>query len=74
MLKDNTFRYTFYLNRLYITNYISIIDINDNNATFKTSFGKLKVIGTNIKIKKILYKTLFLTGDFKNIEVSYEQN
>ena len=72
MLKDNTFRYTFYLNRLYITNYLEIISITDTLFIVKTSFGKLKVTGNKLKIKKLLYKTLFIEGIIKNIEAVYE--
>lgn len=72
MLKDNVFRYTFYLNKIFITNYLSIILMSDNKFVLKTNFGKLEINGNSLRIKKILNKTILIVGNINKVENIYE--
>ena len=66
---DDEERVIYFDNKVYIVNFIKILDINYENIMVR---GKNKLIiirGNNLSLRKLLEREVLISGDIKTIEV-----
>lgn len=66
---DDEERVIYFDNKVYIVNFIKILDINYENIMVR---GKNKLIiirGNNLSLRKLLEREVLISGDIKAIEV-----
>lgn len=66
---DDEERVIYFDNKVYIVNFIKILDINYENIMVR---GKNKLIiirGNNLSLRKLLEREVLISGDIKVIEV-----
>ena len=66
---DDEERIIYFDNKVYIVNFIKILDINYENIMVR---GKNKLIiirGNNLSLRKLLEREVLISGDIKAIEV-----
>ena len=66
---DDEERVIYFYNKVYIVNFIKILDINYENIMVR---GKNKLIiirGNNLSLRKLLEREVLISGDIKTIEV-----
>lgn len=61
------FKMTLKNNSIYIENYIDIGNIYEKEITIYTSNKKIKILGNNLLIKKMLNKQILIIGKYNNI-------
>ena len=67
----NEFRIILLNNRINIVNYDEILEINENNISVRTNNKKIRIIGSNLVLSKLLEREILITGELSKIEVEY---
>lgn len=55
--------------KIYIVNYIEIVDFSNKKITLKHKNGNVYILGNNLVISKLLNEELMISGEISNIEL-----
>ena len=66
-IKEPDFKMTIKNNKINIENYIKIIDITDTKIEILNDNKKLKIIGKNLSVNKLLNDEILIIGKYNNI-------
>ena len=67
MKRYNSFSINYYKNHLYVCNYVSIVDINEQEIIIKSD-NIIKIYGSDIRAVKLLKNEALFVGIFKRID------
>lgn len=68
-IKDKDFRFTVYENKIHIINYKRIITLEEDTIYLQSQNKKIRMIGTNFILKKIVDNEMLIVGNISKIEV-----
>ena len=68
-LNDEEFRFTYFEDKIHITNYKRIIVLEDNYISFQSNQKTIIITGNNLLLKRLLDKEMLITGTILKIEV-----
>ncbi len=68
-LNDREFKFTIYENKIHITNFKRIINLDENSVSFQSNNHKIHITGTNLIVRKLLDEEMLITGNISKIEV-----
>ena len=68
-LNDEEFRFTYFEDKIHITNYKRIIVLEDNYISFQSNQKTIIITGNKLLLKRLLDKEMLITGTILKIEV-----
>ena len=69
VIKDNKFKIQLEENKIYVSNYKTIIDIKENLIIIDCNNFILKIYGQNLKVKQIIDKEILILGKIEKVEL-----
>ena len=66
-ITDSEFKIFIKKDNIYIENYIDVGNIYEKEITIFTKNNKIKILGNNLYIKKMLNKQILILGKYTNI-------
>lgn len=72
-INDNEFKLTIFEDRVYVTNYLKIISLEDDRISFLTQKGRIIIKGNNLCLNKLLEDEVLISGRVSNIEVDFNE-
>ena len=69
VIKDNKLKIQLEENKIYISNYQTIIDIEDNKIIIDCNNFILKIYGKELKVKQIIDKEILILGKIEKVEL-----
>ena len=66
---DDEERVIYFDNKVYIVNFIKILDINYENITIKGKNNLFVIKGNNLSLRKLLEQEVLISGEIRIIEV-----
>lgn len=69
LIEDNEFRITILPNKVNIINYETICEIENDYIDIRHKEGKIKILGKNLVISKLLNEEVLITGIIEKIEL-----
>ena len=72
-LNDEEFKFIYYENKIYITNYKRIIVLEDNYVSFQSKNKIITITGNNLILKRLVDNDMLLAGTITKIEVKNDK-
>ena len=71
-IKDDEFRLVLFCDRVYITNYLEILTLNNKRISINNGNNLIVIKGEDLVLNKLLDKEIFITGKILTIEELYD--
>lgn len=71
-IKDDEFRLVLFKDRVYITNYLEILTLNNKRITINNGNNLIVIKGEDLVLNKLLEKEILITGKILTIEELYD--
>ncbi len=71
-IKDDEFRLVLFRNRVYITNYLEILTLNNKRISINNGNNLIVIKGEDLVLNKLLDKEILITGKILTIEELYD--
>lgn len=71
-IKDDEFRLVLFRNRVYITNYLEILTLNNKRISINNGNNLIVIKGEDLVLNKLLDKEVLITGKILTIEELYD--
>lgn len=71
-IKDDEFRLVLFRNRVYITNYLEILTLNNKRISINNVNNLIVIKGEDLVLNKLLDKEILITGKILTIEELYD--
>lgn len=71
-IKDDEFRLVLFRNRVYITNYLEILTLNNKRISINNGSNLIVIKGEDLVLNKLLDKEILITGKILTIEELYD--
>lgn len=71
-IKDEEFRLVLFKDRVYITNYLEIITLNDKRISINNGNNLIVIKGEELILNKLLEREVLITGKILTIEELYD--
>ena len=71
-IKDDEFRLVLFRNRVYITNYLEILTLNNKRISINNGNNLIVIKGEDLVLNKLLGKEILITGKILTIEELYD--
>ena len=68
-IKDNEFRFTVFNDKIHIINYDELVNLSNDIVFIRVGNKKIKIIGDNLILSKLLECEVLIYGVVHNIEV-----
>lgn len=69
VIKDNKLKIQLEENKIYVSNYKTIIDIKENLIIIDCNNFILKIYGNDLKVKQIIDKEILILGKIEKVEL-----
>ena len=71
-IQDKTFYFTVYEDKVHIINFIRIISLEENYISISSYHQKIKIIGNNFSLRKLIDNEILIQGNISKIEVIHD--
>ena len=71
-ITDDEFRLVLFRNRVYITNYLEILTLNNKRISINNGNNLIVIKGEDLVLNKLLDKEILITGKILTIEELYD--
>ena len=68
-INDKEFRFTVFENRIHITNFKRIVILEEDLVLLQGNQKKIRIVGTNLVLSRLLDHEMLLIGNIQKIEV-----